>query len=219
VVIPEEGTLSLVKGTSAYDLYDIIIAIRKMDTETITVTSAGARTYCSENVLDFGNVEGLKAYYLTVDGDQISMGETSLVGGYVGVYIEAAEGSYEVPVMNDLEVEPLPEGVNDLVGVTEATEIDAPIYVLMNEDKGLGFYKTSKTFTVGAHTAYIPGAAVPTGVKALGFGGNDDPTTGINGVSSEVLNGKAVIYNLAGQRVTTPVKGIYIVNGKKVMVK
>ena len=221
--VPAGGaSIAIVNGAYNSNIgldYVILYKTGEAQTELVTVTSAGVRTYCSENVLDFSDVEGLKAYFLTVDGDRISMNETTLVGGFEGVYIEAAEGSYEVPVMNDLEVEPLPEGVNDLVGVTEATEIDAPIYVLMNEDKGLGFYKTSKTFTVGAHTAYIPGAAVPTGVKALGFGGNDDPTTGINGISSEVLNGKAVIYNLAGQRVTTPVKGIYIVNGKKVMVK
>jgi hypothetical protein len=218
VVIPEEGTLSLVKGTSAYDLYDIIIAIRKMDTETITVTSAGARTYCSKNVLDFSNVEGLKAYYLTVDGDQISMGDASLVGGYVGVYIEAAEGSYEVPVSNDLALEPLPPGVNDLVGVAEETQVEAPIYVLMNADNGLGFYKTSKTFTVGAHTAYIPGDKVNAGVKSLTFMNNEP--TGISDVNADSQSVKnAVIYNLAGQRVAAPAKGIYIVNGKKVLFK
>lgn len=198
--------------------YIILYKTGEAETELITVTSAGARTYCSKNVLDFGNVEGLKAYYLTVDGDQISMGETILVGGYVGVYIEAAEGSYEVPVMKDLAVESLPDGVNDLFGVTEETQVEAPIYVLMNADNGLGFYKTSQTFTVGAHTAYIPGSKVTAGVKSLTFM-NDEPTD-ISGVNADSLTGKnAVIYNLAGQRVAAPAKGIYIVNGKKVLIK
>ncbi len=44
-------------------------------------------------------------------------------------------------------------------------------------------------------------------------------TTGINtlNVEREMLNGE--VYNLAGQRVHNPRKGLYIVNGKKVMMK
>ena len=223
VNVPEGCSVAVVNPDADYNNqlgFDYIILSKtgEAETELITVTSAGARTYCSENVLDFSNVEGLKAYYLTVEGDQITMNETSIVGGYVAVYIEAAEGSYEVPVMNDLEVEPLPDGVNDLVGVTEETQVEAPIYVLMNADNGLGFYKTSQTFTVGAHTAYIPGSKVTAGVKSLTFM-NDEPT-GISGVNADSLTDKnAVIYNLAGQRVAAPAKGIYIVNGKKVLMK
>ena len=159
-----------------------------VEMETITVTSAGARTYCSENVLDFSNVKGLTAYYLTVDGNQISMNQTNMVNANLGIYIEAAEGSYEVPICNDIALEPLPEDVNDLVGVTEETQVEAPIYVLMDADNGLGFYKTSKTFTVGAHTAYIPGDKVSAGVKSLTFG-TDEPT-GISGVNSDSLTKK-----------------------------
>ena len=46
--------------------------------------------------------------------------------------------------------------------------------------------------------------------------GND--TTGIDGVQA-VDNSSDVIYNLQGQRVENAVKGIYIINGKKVYVK
>ena len=43
-------------------------------------------------------------------------------------------------------------------------------------------------------------------------------TTGINGIYAEKLNG-ATIYNLNGQRVKAAQKGLYIINGKKVVIK
>ncbi len=44
-------------------------------------------------------------------------------------------------------------------------------------------------------------------------------TTGINAVKVDNDWNSKVIYNLAGQRVTTPKKGLYIINGKKVVIK
>ncbi len=49
-------------------------------------------------------------------------------------------------------------------------------------------------------------------------GGEDDGTTAISRVDSEIDND--VWYNLKGQRIDTPTrKGLYIKNGKKVVVK
>jgi len=48
--------------------------------------------------------------------------------------------------------------------------------------------------------------------------GDYTPTTDIKAVAGET-DGKAVIYNLAGQKMTSPRKGVNIINGKKVMVK
>lgn len=45
----------------------------------------------------------------------------------------------------------------------------------------------------------------------------DDITDGISGINAE--NGNQTIYNIAGQRVSKAQKGLYIVNGKKVLVK
>ena len=220
IVVLEAGTLSLVAGGNrTYDDYDIIIAIRQKDTEAITITSAGAATYCSEKALNFEGSE-VKAYYLTVDGDEINQSEVMVVPANTGIYLEGEAGTYEIPIASANDIADNTPEDNVLEGVIEETQVDAPIYVLMKESNGVGFYKTKNTFTVGAHTAYIPGSAVPTGVKALNINSSDDPTTAIRGISNDAAAGKdAVIYNLAGLRVAAPTKGIYIVNGKKVMVK
>ena len=54
-------------------------------------------------------------------------------------------------------------------------------------------------------------------LKAV-LGGENDGTTGISRLASEVVGD--VWYNLSGQRIDTPTKkGLYIKNGKKVIVK
>ena len=200
--------------------YVILYKTGEAQTELITITSAGAATYCSENPLNFEASEELSAYYLTMDGDELMKSEAMVVPANTGIYLEGEAGTYEIPIASANDIADNTADDNVLQGVIEETQVDAPIYVLMNESNGVGFYKTKNTFTVGAHTAYIPGSAVPTGVKSLNFAGSDDPTTGIRGISNDAAAIKdAVIYNLAGQRVTAPTKGIYIVNGKKVMVK
>lgn len=47
----------------------------------------------------------------------------------------------------------------------------------------------------------------------------DDEATGISSLKADIQNGKADVYDLQGRRVLNPVRGLYIVNGKKVIVK
>lgn len=47
----------------------------------------------------------------------------------------------------------------------------------------------------------------------------DDEATGISSLKADIQNGKANVYDLQGRRVLNPVRGLYIVNGKKVIVK
>lgn len=54
-------------------------------------------------------------------------------------------------------------------------------------------------------------------LKTLELTANNDPATGVK--AFETVNGEDVIYNLQGVRVSNPTKGIYIINGKKVIVK
>ena len=70
--------------------------------------------------------------------------------------------------------------------------------------------------TVPAGKAYLLASDVPAEARSLNFLFADN-ATGINGISSELQNGE--FYNLQGQRVETPTKGLYIVNGTKVIIK
>ena len=76
------------------------------------------------------------------------------------------------------------------------------------------FYKVNSTVSLKPTRAYIT-IAEPTEVSALGFTIED--ATAIVGVESETVNGE--VYDIAGRKVSAPVRGLYIANGKKVLVK
>ena len=107
---------------------------------------------------------------------------------------------------------------NLLVGVTTETVKDAgTVFVLMNGSKGIGFYKNSNAFTVRANSAYLPAEAVET-AGARTFIGFDDETTGIAEVNTQKEDAKRM-FDLQGRKVTKTAKGLYIVDGRKVVVK
>ena len=87
----------------------------------------------------------------------------------------------------------------------------------------------------GSRFYFNPADAVPTwkkiGVQSIYYGGGEcnkskvvwmenpayDPTVGITNINAD--NQKVVIFDLQGRRVAAPAKGLYIVNGKKVVIK
>ncbi|MBR4921172.1 MAG: hypothetical protein IKZ62_07650, partial [Prevotella sp.] len=87
------------------------------------------------------------------------------------------------------------------------------VYVLANKEEGVGFYRWTGGL-LGSGRVYLPGDT-----SALSnFLGFDDETTNI-----ELKNGKMEklksFFDLSGRKVEKPTKGIYIVNGKKVIIK
>lgn len=188
------------------------LSLYKMVSESISITAAGYATYCSTNALDFTNIEGLTAYKATVADKQVSFTEVNQVPAGEGVLLKGTDGTYTIPVLTHAKAIE-----NDFEGVTEATEKEAGIFVLMNPvgGKGVGFYKTTQPFTVGANTAYLPALAGGNGTRT--FIGLDEATA-IEGVAAEKVN-NGEVYNLQGQRVVKAQKGLYIMNGKKVLVK
>ena len=67
--------------------------------------------------------------------------------------------------------------------------------------------------TINSFRAYLTDVS---GAREITF---EDETTGLTDVSSKTSDGRGECFNLAGQRVAQPTKGLYIVNGKKVIVK
>lgn len=97
--------------------------------------------------------------------------------------------------------------------------VPANSYVLQNGASGLGFYKVNEanTIKITSFRAYLtPQTGVsPAPMLSIDYGNN---TTGITDLKKSTVEDD-VIYNLNGVRVTNPSKGLYIVNGKKVVIK
>ena len=206
------GANSGTEKTNLSTSFDYVIIKKTGDvTEAKTISAAGYATYCSANALDFTNVEGLTAYVATIEGTQVSFTQVEKVPAETGVLLKGAQGEYQIPVVADGG-----SATSALVGVLEATEVPAGIYVLMNGEEGVGFYKTTTTFTVGANTAYLPAQTTGTARSFIGFDG--ESSTGISLVENSELRTESC-FDLQGRRVAQPTKGLYIMNGKKTVVR
>lgn len=88
-------------------------------------------------------------------------------------------------------------------------------YVLTVMNGIAGFYKNEAAFDVYRNKAYLQVPATETLALAIRFGDHDylDTTTGIEAVPHAAAS--SIVHDLMGRRVTHPTKGIYIVNGKK----
>ena len=87
--------------------------------------------------------------------------------------------------------------------------------VLNKKSAGVGFYRLSSTGTIGAHKAYL----TYSGATARKYFLFDEETTGVKDVRGQKEDEGCLIYDLQGRRVAQPAKGLYIVNGKKVVIK
>ncbi len=104
---------------------------------------------------------------------------------------------------------------NQLQGTTaEMTGEAGNIYVLNKMNAGVGFYKLSPSGIIGANKAYLIYSD-----EAREFFLFDE-ATGISATLNdnvEMINDN--VYDLQGRSVSQPTKGLYIVNGKKVIIK
>ena len=189
---------------------DLIYVQKTGDVKTLT---AEYGTYYSDSALDFSEA-GLTAYIATAcDGKTVTLKEVESVPANTGVLLKGDAKTYEIPVATETD----DVKGNLFEGVTTATEIAAPIYVLYKDNDDIGFYQTTATFTVGANTAYLPASAVAGGDSKLRFVVEGEATA-ISGIATEKAENGAT-YNVAGQLVNDNYKGIVIKNGKKYLNK
>lgn len=179
----------------------------------VQLNDKGFATYASDNTLDFLNADAsFSAWQVTgVSGSTIQFEQIeSTVASGKGIMLMGSANA-------EITINILPAGgstlsTNKLVGITEATEVAADTYFGL---KGNEFVKVNAG-TIAAGKAVLP-ASLAAGVKSFTFNFNGVPT-GVNGFET-VDAENARIFNLAGQRLSTPQKGLNIVNGKKVLVK
>ena len=163
-----------------------------------------------------GAIDGITFYTATVADNKVSLTEVAEPAANVPYILKASKDvNTSVSGWGTATADSYTEGA--LTGVYTAATIAAGAnnYVLQTQNDVQAFYKVDADFTATAYRAYLTAEAAGE-VKALffDFGGE----TAIKGVEAADMQ-NATMYNLAGQRVNKAQKGIYIVNGKKVLVK
>lgn len=168
-----------------------------------------------------------KAYYIAKVADGVAT-LTELSGGNIPAKTAVVlinDNAATTTTLNIMSnVEPVKEE-NLLKGTLVPMSLDlgdtTPYYSMGRKDGKIGFYKFNNngttTITLGANKAYLDTGST-TSSKGFTFSFGDP--SGIDQAGTDVsVQMSDVIYNLSGQRVNRLTKGLYIVNGKKVVIK
>ena len=194
---------------------------KRLEYLPITISDAGYATlYYSDKNLQVP--AGVKAYTVWVENNAaVVLAEYNVIPAGSAVILQGAPGDYEfaIKAKGDEVV-----GANMLMGTDEAAMTVGPtdgnykFYKLANgKSHGLGFYfdaEDGAAFMNGAHKAYLAVEASKA-MEAYGF-----HPTGIKTVMAN-LPENAEVYTISGVRVnnTNLPAGLYIVNGKKMVIK
>lgn len=200
-------------GWSGCDTWEMY----KIESVTAPITSStGYATFSSTYALDFSGVTDLTAWIATAcDGETVTMQQvTGTVAANTGLVIKGTTADIPVVATGDTQSEnllfALDGSYSELGAGTGGTN-----YVLSVQNEKVVFAPITSDaapVTAGHAALFVP----TSGARALKmlFGSE---TTGISAIDkAEQANG---VYNLSGQRVSKPTKGLYIVGGKKVIVK
>ena len=200
------GTVYVIKVTNNNNMRITKIEVFGNGCEAGVVTNAGWASYVTTKAMRF--VEG-EAFAVTAAGSgSVTLTEVTDVPNNFPVLLKG-EGAKTAMVLEESPAAPANE-----LRISTGGEING--YVLANKDAGVGFYKwAGGSLTSGK--VYLPASAVAGAPEFLGFEGE---TTSISTTNfTNDTNNSGEFYNLAGQRVAQPTKGLYIVNGKKVIIK
>lgn len=179
-----------------------------------TITSeCGFATFCSEYALDFSAVEGLTAYIVTSTDGIAQLKKVTKVPAGTGVILEGDAKTYEVPVIDAADA----IAGNLLIAATTDHSANEGDYVLAYKNNVRAFFPAEPDLTIPAGKAYLHlGSDEEDAPAFLSFTGL---TTGISTALKNNEKANKGIFNLAGQRVSQPTKGLNIIGGRKVVVK
>jgi hypothetical protein len=216
------GTKAAYQGKGGWKSFKNILAIDEtISTSTaITIGSYGVGTFSSQYDVDFSSVEGLKAYIAAGyddDSKTIWLLRVFNVPAGTGLLVMGTPGeTYDVPhtVTHSYYTNMLQGNTGNEITIGE-TDGEMTNYYL-KEGK---FLQVSTSAKIGHGKSYLQ---LPTHIfahtRSVGYVFSDDDKTAI---STPAITDQApdVYYNLQGQRVEHPSKGLYIKNGKKVIVR
>ena len=225
------GTPTYNTGTGGWTIH-YVYEVTEVASFKANISSAGFATFFAPAKVTIP--ENVKAYYITADGISANSIALTQIEGVIpantAVILEGEAGEY---TFNVSTTGAAAVNGNLLKGTAINTNIIGDAYVLGVVEGETGLYKalmstvalssasgSVNVFLNNANKAYLPASAVPaTANNAASFSFRfGEGTTGVENV--EVENTVNVIYDLTGRRVeaiTAP--GIYIVGGKKVLVK
>ena len=205
------------KTNQSEDFDYVVVKASLPATETVSVSEAGYATYATTNNIVVPNDENVKVMTVKVNDDNSTITLYDVPAGKVipantGILVKAPAGNCDFVVTSDKGT---PLAKNDLKAASADVPSDGTKYFALTtlSDGKVGFALVANGVVIPAGKAYLE---VPTSTAAKFFG-LDGEATGINNVKTAKADG--AYYTLEGVKTTKPVKGLYIYNGKKIVVK
>ena len=224
VIFKEDATSFKIYATSeTIYLSQIEVVYEKPMDYTLKVGSTGWSTLYLD--LDATIPDGVTCYTISSIANEtaaLTPITTGTLPAYTGVIINATPNTqYTFRYKNSYGGS---EGISNLLeGSIVGTQISGGGYVLSIYDGVVGLYAaklTNGTFLNNANKAYLPASAVPASLQSNGLRFKVDDNTNIEYQDTTLYYNQqpTIIYDLMGRRVEHMQKGIYIVNGRKVIV-
>ena len=197
-----ELVLTGITGTNRIGGMEVYLQATKIQAK---VTDAGWATWIAPCV-NFGSTNA----YIIVGSDATMTKVTSVPAGTPVLLEGAGTKSFNIIASSTTDVSANCLKISN--GSAKSTT-SKPIYVLANGNLGVGFYLWNGA-ALSSGKVYLELPAAASSRTFIGLGGE---TTGIKNVNANVNDN--LYFDLQGRRVAQPTKGLYIVNGKKVLVK
>lgn len=202
--------------------------------DKVTMNGLGIMSYASDNALDFSNISDLTAHYasgftsMANNAGVLTMKQTETTPAGEGLMLKGtANETFYVPALFNLTPEALTG--NNLKGLTKITEVettegDKTNFILSQQKGVIAWYPLAAKYALKAHSAYLQlltnDVFTNEGTRAISMEFEDGVTTGfIQIATGEAEDGDW--YGIDGvkfnQKPTQ--RGVYINNGRKVIVK
>lgn len=208
------------------------VSIYKLTKVSGTISASGYNTFSSPYKLDLNTLSGADGAYVAscvTDGKVVLTKSTakmaaSTTDSETGLFIKGTkDATFTIDVTAD---DATFSGTNLLLAAPSGKTVEAAgsgyNYVFGWETaSNPGFYLiggTSATLVAGKAYLHTTDELATSGSARAGFIFEDENVTGITSVAKQTTNSISY-YDLQGRRVAQPTKGLYIVNGKKVIIK
>lgn len=195
-------------NTALYDWY-----IEESPYCYLFITEAGYATLCLPIAVEL-DTDQITAYTLTENGNgrlDAHPIENGIVPANTPVVVKAAPGNYVLNIYEGEIAENPQFAENVLLGTFGRMATPSNSLVLSMNGDELGFYNYKEKVLDGFKAYYIPSTDNTSNGRSIYF---DDILEGI----SDIFNTEAeMVFDLQGRRMNQYSKGVYIVNGKKVI--
>lgn len=201
-------------------------------------------TMCAPYNIEMPYSDDLRAYAITgVEGRNLVLTQVQRIpmGAAVVLFKNSyvSDSDFNLPCFDNISLTAEEKDafannllIGDIVNKQVANDGDYTYYMLAYKkpfdkpEKEVAFFRVEGTVTAGAYKSYLrlPNNQVPAGAKSFGFVfANEETLSGgavqPSGIENVEVDSKDACYNISGQRILHPAKGLYIRNNKKIIIK